>query len=153
MSWRELPELRCVCGRLLLKGMPLLSQLQVKCHRCHLLVNVGQEYDTFTAQQYAFLVAIDGEQSGKLKTRIVDCTLSVEKALGYTRDELLALNDAIDPILAHGGYDDAWVLYSKTQLLPFSVDTIHRRKDGNLIKVRAREPSTAGEDNLHALHV
>ena len=129
-------EYRCKnCGRLLFAGQVISAHLEIKCHSCKHMTYIGDNYNTLTRNQYAFIVEIHEKSPGVYIERIVSSTPSVTKALGYTQSEVLSYNlDAIAPLYAHGANNALWSRYDDKNPLPFAVDTIHKKKDGTYSK-------------------
>lgn len=136
------PEYRCSCGHLLFRGAPMLSCMEIKCHSCQKRVTLGVAKNILTSgnqsTQYVFIVHVT-IQEGKPVPRIVDCSPSATDALGYTRDEFLAMKSLVmDVISEQGGYDESFMRYIETNMPPISMETVHKTKSGVLMKVRAR---------------
>lgn len=122
-------EYRCVCGKLLFKGVAITTPLQIKCRRCGALVPFGPEGSEDATARYGLLVDDDFAIKGVSE--------SASAVLGYTREELLSMNASqLSPYVsaARGQLQKVRSLSD----LPIAFDQAHRTKSGSVIAVRAR---------------
>lgn len=77
----QLEEYRCPCGKLLFKGLIVVSLVEVKCKRCSEISIFGDIKNS--KSPFSFLISID--QEGK----ITDLCKGTEMMLGLTRDQLI----------------------------------------------------------------
>lgn len=128
------PEHRCACGKLLFKGVLLTSVIELKCRFCHRINKLygidGKVQERVT--RYTLLLDI---LNG---IRIVEISPSASDILGYSNDELLSMTaHEIDPILGSGGYDHLWRSKFQDFRKGFRVNSVQRKKNGELIPVQA----------------
>lgn len=92
MEKLELEEYRCPCGKLLFKGLILVSLVEVKCKRCSQITAFGDLHKS--KSPVSFLISVD--KNGK----IVDLCWGAEMLLGFPREKLIgSLIDQICPKL------------------------------------------------------
>lgn len=76
-----LQEYRCQCGKLLFKGLMLVSLVEIKCLRCGTIQVINEMSSSFLGEdKYAFLYNEDGI--------ILNASISANPILGYSPDEL-----------------------------------------------------------------
>ncbi len=125
----SLSEHRCVCGKLLFKGLFLYGALEIKCRNCGAMSTLGK-IDTDNNKEHYLLIVDE-------KGLITDASQSATEVLGYTRDELIGKHhNSIYKILPADNLSD--VLNSSNKLgvdnhLQF--DSEHENKDGKIVPV------------------
>lgn len=77
----SLSEYRCVCGKLLLKGIVFDGNLEIKCRRCGEITKIGEAKLIEDSSHYILIIDDKG-----LITNISDSACQI---LGYGREELL----------------------------------------------------------------
>ena len=81
MSTLFLKEQRCECGKLLLKGIFLQANLEIKCKKCGKINQIGSFRDSINDRQY--LLVIDE------KGIITNADEAASSFLGYSHEELV----------------------------------------------------------------
>lgn len=129
-----LPEHRCKCGKLLCKGILFTSVVELKCKFCH---NINRLYGIEgnierRVKRFTMLLDVLGG------IRIMEISPQASEILGYGREEFLSMTAyEIDPILASGGYDHLWRTRFQDFRKGFRVNSVHRKKNGDLIPVQS----------------
>lgn len=153
-----LNEYRCQCGKLLCKGMLLISMLELKCRFCH-RVNRFNGIDWLNMEgsnQYAILAAIStvDAQKDDPSPYIVDATDSTFSILGFTREELIGREvRSLDPLMASGAYGNLWKLIVERDFRPFAIEVYQPRKDGKFIKTRSRAVFQKTKETIYLLSI
>ncbi len=81
MSTLFLKEQRCECGKLLLKGIFLQANLEIKCKKCGKITQIGSLKDSISDSQY--LLVLDEKGS------ITNADEAASSFLGYSHEELV----------------------------------------------------------------
>jgi len=150
------PEYRCACGKLLFKGMLMLSQLEIKCRYCGSLRVIGEKYEELSKNQYAFLAAISTEDAGKddPSPYIVDVADSALDILGWKREELIGREvKSLDPLMASDAYGNLWKLIVARKFQPLTLDVYQPKKGGGFVKSRARTIFQHAKDTIYLLTI
>ena len=150
------PEYRCACGKLLFKGMLMLSQLEIKCRYCGSLRVIGEKYEELTKNQYAFLAAISTKDAGKddPSPYVVDVADSALDILGWKREELIGREiKSLDPLMASDAYGNLWRLIVARKFQPLTLDVYQPKKDGAFVKSRARTIFQHAKDTIYLLTI
>lgn len=151
-----LPEHRCSCGKLLFKGILMLSQVEIKCRRCGRIQAIGQQYEDLAQNQYAFVAAIAEEDIYKENPspHIVDMTDSAIKTLGFNHDELVGREvRSLDPLMASGAYGNLWKLIVERNFQPFSIEVYQPIKGGGFVKARSRTNFQRAKEGVYLLSI
>lgn len=154
METTILKDYRCDCGKLLLRGMLLTCQIEIKCKRCGMIKVLNGILENSRAPgRYALLL----DRSG----RIAQSDSAASTALSYSQSELLARNIYhLDPLLRPSIYKKLWDT-TRSEHDSFALETVQRKKDGSIlsVKIRLRFLSMKGEkyalmnvDTSHTLH-
>lgn len=136
-----LPEHHCKCGKLLFKGVLILSRVEIKCRNCGEMCGIGEWYEELSSDQYAILAAINAEDIYKEDPSpyIIDGTDSLFTTLGFAREELIGREvRSLDPLMASGAYGNLWKLLVARNFQPFSLEVYQPKKDGTFVKARGR---------------
>jgi phage FluMu protein Com len=94
MDQHPLTEYRCACGKLLFRGLLLLSVVEVKCKRCGTLklfrdpsfanASAGREFSLGVPVSFVLTIREDG--------RVYDACKTAEYVLAYPRETLLKMS-------------------------------------------------------------
>ena len=82
MNTLRLHEHRCVCGKLLLKGIFFDGSLEIKCKRCGVINTIGTIKLADDATHYLLIINGHGD--------IINVSDSACRILGYTYDEFIS---------------------------------------------------------------
>lgn len=121
-------EYRCVCGKLLFKGMLVSCNLEIKCKRCGAIkAFVGINDQSLSPWKYSLLLDRRG--------MIVDCSKSVLRELHYADSEVR--NHYIYqfiPLLQPSLYQRLWNT-QHSAIDVYSFEAVERKKSGDIASV------------------
>lgn len=128
-----LVEYRCQCGHLLFKGMISAgSRLEIKCKRCANIVTLSG--NIFSDTQDDHFILILGEDG-----KILEASPSVERAMGYSLDEIKSLTIFdIAPMATIEVFKKMHNVMKRDDKHTFLSDSKFRRKDGSDIFLRSK---------------
>jgi PAS domain S-box-containing protein len=121
---------RCICGKLLFKGLLLSSTIQIKCKKCGELISFQGLSDQPTREdKYALMTDKQG--------RVISASSNIRRLLGYELDEFLShtlssLTPKSSDKIFFDGFKRMWAIKNK-QKYYFKSQTMHRRKNGSQI--------------------
>jgi PAS domain S-box-containing protein len=124
-------EIRCDCGKLLLKGMIFDGTLEIKCKRCNRIRELSK--NNYIIDNEHYLMLIDDKGS------IVNISTSGCDILGYTNDEIVGkLFTQVDPTMPK----EIGIKFLESESMlneesNFQIDTIHLTKDKKKLPVTA----------------
>lgn len=129
MDGLPLSEYRCLCGKLLLKGIFFDSILEIKCKRCGRINNIGEVRLLESADKYLIIV----DKKGNISS-ISD---SASRILGYKSSELVGrhftfINPSMPEEIGSRLFGPKSVLNSENYL---QLETYHRHKTGKIIPI------------------
>lgn len=137
-----LPEYRCRCGKLLFKGVLMLSEIEMKCRYCSKVRTIGETYEELGHNQYAALAALatkDAYQHDDPSPIVIDMTDSMLSILGWERDELIGKEvRSFDPLMDTRAYGNLWKLFVARKFQPFTIEVYQPKKKGGFVKSRSR---------------
>lgn len=137
-----LPEYRCPCGKLLFKGVLMLSEIEMKCRYCGKVRTIGEAYEELGDNQYAALAALateDAYQHDDPSPIVIDMTDSMLSILGWDRDELIGKEvRSFDPLMDARAYGNLWKLFRARKFQPFTIEVYQPKKGGGFVKSRSR---------------
>lgn len=84
MKSSSLREYRCVCGKLLFKGMLVMGSVETKCNRCGAII-LTQDLNEDVIGPHSFALLVDG------KGEILNASKNAPAVLGYDSAELLSM--------------------------------------------------------------
>ena len=124
-------EHRCICGKLLLKGVVFDGIIEIKCRRCGRINRIG-DIKLVNDDTHYLLIIND-------KGIITNANNSSCNILGYSYEELIGKSiTEINPVLTEEigkrFYGPKSVLSEENY---FKLDTVHRSKDGKNIPITA----------------
>lgn len=152
-----LPEYRCDCGKLLFKGILMLSSIEIKCRNCGKVRAIGRKHEDLPENQYAFVSAIstkDAYAQDDPSPFVVDVTDSALAILGWERDELVGREvRSIDPLSKSGAYGKLWKYLIAKKFQPFTLEAYQPKKDGSFVRSRARTTFQHTKDIIYLITV
>lgn len=140
-----LREQRCQkCEKLLLRGILFSGRLEVRCPRCstdNIIDGMGGPVEM--PDTYSILFDYDG--------KVVDASENTSAILGYSRDELLTLQRGdFRSDLSPADYQ-ALRSIMMSGIGPVCFDTVHRKKNGEMLSVRLQIRVLVSEQSRFAL--
>jgi PAS domain S-box-containing protein len=148
MNAPMLTEYRCLCGKLLLKGIFFDGALEIKCKHCGQFNNFGTVKQLDNANRYSLMVNDLG--------MIIDVSDSACRILGYSVPELIGKSFfLVNPKLPRGILREFFKQKSiSTSSNHFQLNTYHLSKSGQKIPVSVYlKPCQSGNKENHFLVV
>ena len=141
-----LQDYRCKCGKLLFKGFLVNGNVEVKCRRCGIIMNInGLVGDFSEIDRYVLLLSRRGE--------IINASDSAATILRYSVGELVNKNIRdIDAAMPADFYDRLWSSASNTDNF-FRFISLYQVKDGTTIPVAVRFKSFMSNNRELAINI
>jgi PAS domain S-box-containing protein len=128
MDTIPLSEYRCRCGRLLFKGVMVISRVDIKCKRCGNIMPFSYDSENDGALHYGMLI------DNTLTIREV--SKSAVSILGFTREELIGKSVQMLSPQKEGTQGSVFPINARVRYS--IIDLEHRTKEGSILSVRVQ---------------
>lgn len=131
MDTSSLKEYRCTCGKLLFKGLILLSVIEIKCKRCG-TVRLIRETNSEDNRPFFFAIFLDGNGI------IINLSHTVVMILGWSTADMVGkpIDDFCPPLAGSG--DDTRPLCIRNMPKAFDIrNNICIHRDGHQIPMES----------------
>lgn len=139
-----LNDYRCECGKLLLRGLVLTGEVEIKCKYCKLVKTILGIQSVNDSERCMLILATDGS--------ILKASRSAEYVLGYQHEELLQRNisDVLVPS-PDGFLDELCELLDKKGNTVIFLQSFIRQKTGEMVPTQISVSRFGPSDKPHIL--
>lgn len=132
MEVSHLIEYRCACGKLLFKGLLLISMIEIKCKRCGETRLIHEINDGLIGpSSFGILLDLNGS--------IVQASQNAASALGYKLNELFSMYvNQLNPSMALPFYKRLRQTCADHGRQNWITDAFYRAKNGSLVTLSTR---------------